>query len=281
MAKQNIMRKSGVFHDYYARLKSIAVSVFEWEGLPETCNARFLEDTLFSYGQAAFVNDPTMSYLTLKVTPAGALNVYNEPIAYVAHATGYSQIFDADKMVFIRNNYLAKSTDLTTLIYAERLTRLQMAIDVNINAQKTPLLIRCDEKTKRTLETIYDKYNGDSPVIYGGKAMTDKPLEAISTGAPYVVDKLRDEKRAVWNEYLEYLGIDTNPSDKKRERLIVSEVESNNVEVETQSETMLLCRQEACEKINKLFGLSVSVKRRVSPSKQVESEESENVKIYP
>lgn len=280
MSKQDILRKSSVFHDYYARLKSLAVSVFEWEGLPETCNARFLEDTLFSYGQAAFVNDPTMSYLTLKVTPAGALNVYNEPVAYVAHATGYSQIFNAGEMVFIRNNYLAKSTDLTALIYAERLTRLQMAMDVNINAQKTPLLLRCDEKTKRTLEIIYDKYRGDSPVIFGGKAMQDKPIEAIITGAPYVVDKLRDEKRAVWNEYLEFLGIDTNPSDKKRERLIVSEVESNNIEVETQSETMLLCRQEACERINTLFGLNVRVKRRVSPSKQMESEGEEDVKIY-
>ena len=261
--KKFIIKNMYAFHDYYARLKSIAMSVFEWVNLPDSCNARFLEDTLYHYGRAIFVNDETMSYLNLKVAPNSTLNVYNETLKYTAFSTGYSKEYDATKCVLIRNNYIEKSTDSTILYYAERIAKIDVAIDVNINAQKTPVLVKCDDKTKLTLENVYRQYDGNKPVIFGHKSLMDNPLEVLKTDAPFVADKLRDEKRALWNECLEFLGVNTNPSDKKKERLIVSEVDSNNEQIDIQADTMLLCRQEACKKINEMFGLNVSVKRRL------------------
>lgn len=265
MAKRQYnIRTSLTYHDYYSRLKAIALSMYEWTGLPSTCNARFLEDCLFHYGCAIFVEDNEMSFLNLKATPASTLNVYNEPLEYTAYSTGYNKTFNADECVYIRNNYLEKSTDSTIILFAERLAKIQLAIDVNINAQKTPILIRCDEKTKMSLETIYNQYDGDKPVIFGNsKSLQEKPLETINTGAPFVADKLREEKRAVWNEALEFLGLNTNPSDKKKERLIVNEVNANNEQIDIQGSTMFSSRKEACEKINKMFGLNVDVKMRV------------------
>lgn len=276
MSRKRNIRSEMVFHDYYARLKSIALSVFKWEGLPTTCNERFLEDCLFHYGSAIFVNDPEMSFLNLKVTPASTLNVYNEPLAYTAFSTGYNKIFNADECVYIRNNNLDKSTDSTILLFAERLAILEMALQVNINAQKTPVLIRCDEKTRTSLEAIYNQYEGDRPVIFGTKSLQEKPLETLKTDAPFVADKLREEKRAVWNEALEFLGLNTNPSDKKKERLIVNEVDANNEQIDIQCDTMLLTRQDACERINKMFGLNVTVSKRLDNVSQLkEGEEIE------
>ena len=237
MAKPNI-RKLSIFHDYYSRLKNISMSVFEWEGLPDTCNPRFLEKCLFEYGQAIFVNDSDFGFLNLKATVADAINLYEEPTAYRAYSIGYGEkIFSRDECVFVRNNYLCKSTDFTALIYAEKIAKIDLAMQTNINAQKTPLLLRCDQKTKSTLEAIYNIYEGDKPVIFVHKALQENPIEAIVTGAPFVADKLREEKIAVWNEFHEFLGINTNPSDKKKERLIVSEVDSNNEQIEMQGET--------------------------------------------
>ena len=276
MAKKNkSIRHHVIFHDYYSRLKSIALSVYKWEGFPKTCSARFLEDCLFHYGCAIFVDDPEMRYLTVKATPASTLNVYNEPTAYTAFSTGYSRIFDSDKCVFIRNNYLEKSTDSTIILFAERLARLELALEVNLNAQKTHVLVRCDDKTKMTLEAVYNQYEGDRPVIFGHKSLQEKPLEVLKTDAPFVADKLREEKRAVWNEALEFLGINTNPSDKKKERLVVNEVDANNEQIDIQSETMLLARQEACKKINDMFNLKVSVEKRIE-YKEVTEEGVEN-----
>lgn len=263
MAKKFDYRNTMVFHDYYSRLKTIALSVFKWEGLPESCNPRFLEECLFRYGQASFFKDPNMDFLNLKITPSSVLNVYEEPTEFTVYSTGYSAVLPAEECVWIKNNYLRKSTDSSMIIFAERLTRIELALAVNINAQKTPLLIRCDEKTRMSLQAVYDKYEGDAPVIWGTKALTDKPVEAISTGAPYIADKLREEKRAVWNEALEFLGINTNPADKKKERVVVSEVNANNEQIDIQALTMLLCRQQACEEINRKYGLNVEVTQRV------------------
>lgn len=272
--KENI-RTIPIFHDYFSRLKSIALSVFEWEGLPETCSARFLEDTLFQFGQAVFVKDAQMSYLNLRVTPAAELNVYNEPVAYMAYSTGYSEFYRADECVFIRNNYLSKSTESTIALFAERLTEIDLSLMVNIKAQKTPILLQCDDKTRATLEAIYAQYDGNSPVIVAHKSLMQNPIAAISTGAPFVADKLREEKRAIWNEALEFLGLNTNPSDKKKERLIVNEVDANNEQIDIQADVMLATREEACAAINKMFGLNVSVKRRVKDESDIVQEVQE------
>lgn len=275
MARKENLRRSAIFHDYYSRLKAIAVTVFEWEGLPETCNARFLEDCLFHEGHAIFVEDSDMRYLNLKVVPSGALNHYNDPLSYRAYSIGYDKDYKADDCVYIRNNPLAKSTESTLIIYAERLARLDSAIDVNINAQKTPILIRCEEKVRSSLEAVYNQYEGDRPVIIGSKALSEHPFETLRTDAPFVADRLREEKRQVWNEALEFLGINTNPADKKKERLIVNEVDSNNEQIESQFAAMLSERQKACEKINKLYGLSVSVRKRIKNESEMEVENDE------
>lgn len=262
MGKRTNIKKLQVYEDYYTRLKNIALAVFKWDGLPDTCNERFLEETLFHYGQAIFVKDETMSYLNLKCSPASTLNVYNESTMYTAYSNGYSEVYDTDNCVYIRNNYSIKSTDFYISQFAERLARIQLAIDVNINAQKTPILIKCDEKAKMSLERLYNQYDGDKPVIFANKSLEDT-LETLKTDAPFVADRLREEKRAVWNEALEFLGINTNPSDKKKERLITDEVSANNEQIEMQCDVMLLCRQEACEQINKLYHLNVTVSRRL------------------
>ena len=257
------IRRTLTFHNYYSRLKMIALTLFKWENLPESCNARFLENCLFHHGKAVFVCDDTMGYLNLKVTPSDVLNVYNEPVHYHAYSHNYSRDFHRDECVYIRNNLIELPTDFTISMYAERLALLDGAIGVNIHAQKTPIIIRCDEKTRITVQKLYENYDGDTPVIYGSKNLVDKPLDVLKTDAPFVADRLREEKTAVWNECLEFLGVNTNPADKKKERLIVNEVDSNNEQIDIQFESMLHTRQIACENINKMFGLNVSVSKNV------------------
>lgn len=273
------LRKTNIFLDYYERLKNIALSVFEWDNLPDSCNARFLEECLYYYGRAIFVDDVDLSYLTLNATPSDMLNVYREPMSFTAYSINYSKQYKNDECIYIRNNYLEKPTDLSIVLFAEKLARIELSILANINAQKTPILIRTDEKTKISLTNLYKQYNGDEFVIFSSKALAEKPIEVINTEAPFLADKLREEKTAVWNEALEFLGINTNPSDKKKERLIVNEVNSNNEQIDLQFATMYLTRQQACEKINKMFGLNVSVKPRIEELKIIKGEK-ENGKIY-
>lgn len=248
-------------NDYYDRLKLIALSLFEWEGLPDSCNARFLEESLYTYGRALFIEDKTLGFLNMRCTPSGKLNNYDEPVSYRAYSTVYNEDFMRDDCVLIRNNYLERPTDITIMLFANRLTEAERTIDNNIKAQKTPFLLRCDDKDRLSLKKLYEQYDGHEPVIYGGKSIDPESVKVLKTDAPFVADKIQEYKRQIWNEALTFLGINNANSDK-RERLITDEVNANNEVISINAQSMLLTRQWACEQINKKYNLNVSVRMR-------------------
>jgi len=258
--------------DYYNRLKLIAISLFEWEGLPETCNARHIEESLYNHGRALFFKDSELSFMNSRCTPSGKLNHYDEPVEYTAVSTVYNKQYKRENCVLIRNNYLERPTDYSVMLFASRLTQAERTIDVNINAQKTPILLRTDEKDRLTVKNIYKDYEGNEPVILGAKSLNIDGLKVLKTDAPFVADKLQKYKQEIWNEALTFFGIN-NANSEKRERLITDEVNANNEVIEINAQSMLLTRQEACDKINKMYGLKVSVKMRTFNEDEYQYEE--------
>jgi hypothetical protein len=248
--------------DYYDRLRLIALSLFEWEGLPEGCNARHLESSLYLYGRALFYKDDTKGYMNSKCTPSGTLNHYDEPVAYTATSTVYNVMYKRDECVLIRNNYLERPTDHTVVLFASRLTEAERTIDVNIKAQKTPVMITCDEKDRLTMLALYKKYEENECMILGSKQMNTDKIKVFKTDAPFIADKMQVYKRDIMNEMLTFFGINNTNSDK-RERLITDEVNANNEVIDINSQSMLLTRLEACQQINTMFpDLKVSVRMR-------------------
>jgi hypothetical protein len=217
--------------------------------------------TLYTYGRALFIDDPVTGFLNMRCTPSGTLNNYDEPVSYTAYSTIYNREFDRDNCVLIRNNYLERPTDNSIVLFATRLTEAERTIDVNIKAQKTPVLIRCDDKDRLTMKNLYKDYEGNEPFILGGKSLNLEGLKVLKTDAPFVADKLQNYKHEIWNEALTFLGINNANSDK-RERLITDEVNANNEVISINADAMLLTRLEACDLINKRYKLNVSVGMR-------------------
>lgn len=265
-------------NDYYQRLQLIALSLFEWEGLPESCNARYLEKVLYTYGRAMFINDPELGYLTLKCTPSGQLNVYDEPLRYTAVGTTYSKEFEADNCVIIRNNLIERPTDYSVMLFASRLTEAERTIDTNVKAQKTPYFITCDEKDRLSMINVFKKIDENETLILGSKMFDVNKISVLTTNAPFVVDKLQNYKHEIWNEALTFFGIN-NANNDKRERLITDEVNANNEVIGVNAEAMLLTRQEACEQINKKYNLNVSVKMRDFKEESMPTENVKNINM--
>lgn len=254
---ENLLRNKGTYMQYYYRLCELSMSMFEWKNLPDSIDPRFLELTLFEEGQAVFFKDEVMEYLALQNAMGGVLDVYRIPKLRRAYAVnGYSKLLSDKDSVIIYNNYLHTNSILDVKMFAERLYNIDRAIDVNANAQKTPILIRCNENERLSLENIYKEYDGNSPVIFGTKDINLKDITAISTQAPYVADKLYTLKTQIWNEALTYLGI-SNINVQKKERLISDEVQRNQGGTIASRYSRLESRREACKKINKMFGLNI------------------------
>lgn len=248
------------FIEYYNRLFELAISMFEWKNLPDSVDSRFLEIILFSDGDALFFKDDVINEsIITRCTIAGRLNIYNIPVERRAYANnGYQNHLTNENSVLIFNNLLHTNSIPIVENFAKRMWDIDRTIDVNIKAQKTPILLLCDEKDRLTMKNIYMQYSGNEPVIYGSKNLNTKNIQALTTNAPYVADKLYDLKVNYWNEALTYLGI-SNINFQKRERLISDEVARGQGGTIANRYSRLEARRQACKQINKMFGLNVWV----------------------
>lgn len=243
---------------YAYRLMELSISMFEWKNLPEGIDERFLEMVLFTDGQAVFFKDDELGdYLALQCLINGKLNVYRIPINRRAFAiNGYQkQLTDKDSVI-IFNNMLHTNSWLDVKMFAKRLYNLDRIIDVNANAQKTPILIKGNETQRLTLTNLYKEYDGNAPVIFADKSLDMNALQVLSTQAPYVADKIYQLKTQIWNEALTYLGI-SNVSFQKRERMVSDEVTRSQGGTVASRYSRLNARRQACEQINKMFGLNI------------------------
>lgn len=260
---------------YYNRLTELAISMFEWQNLPETIDQRFLEMCLFGDGMCIFFQDEVLGYLSLQCMIGGKLNVYRIPMERRAYATnGYQRELDGTNSVIIFNNYLRTNSMLDVEMFSKRLYNLDRAIDVNANAQKTPVLIQCDESQRLTMKNLYKQYEGNEPFIFGSKGLDANGLKVLQTGAPYVADKLYELKTQIWNEALTYLGI-SNINVVKKERMITDEVTRNQGGTVASRYSRLESRRQACKQINEMFGLDIWVNYR-EDFQDIEEQENEN-----
>ncbi len=134
------------FRQYYNRLTELSVSMFKYENLPDTVDERYMELALFGDGMAVFFEDEVLGYLVLRCAIGGHMNVYRIPKHRTAYAAnGFNKKLDDTNSVIIWNNMLHTNSMLDVEMFARRLYNLDRAIDVNANAQITPVLLQCEE----------------------------------------------------------------------------------------------------------------------------------------
>lgn len=248
---------------YLNRLTELAISMFEWKNLPPSVDARYLELHLFKTGCMVYFNDEVLGNICLDCMANGRLGIYGDPILRRAYSgyNNYNALLKESNSVIIWNNYLHTNSILDAKMFARRLYVLDRIIDVNANAQKTPVLVQGTEKQRLTLLNLYKEFDGNSPFIFGDQNLDLNVLKVLQTGAPYVGDKLYTLKTQIWNEALTYLGI-SNINIQKRERLITDEVTRNQGGTIASRYSRLNSRREAAKKINAMFGTNIEVNYR-------------------
>lgn len=259
-----ILMNNQTYIDYLERMKKICLSMFEWENLPDSMNARFLEMCLFYNGQAALLYDDTYGYINTMAADGGYINIYGLPTELQCYSYRFNQrrsLYMSDtgaekgeECILVMNNYERIPTTSTISLFAYRLAEAQRTTDVNIKAQRTPILITTDQKQYFTLKKMYEEYDGNTPAIFADKNLiSPDALKAIKTDAPFIINDLMEYKREIWNEFLTFMGIQN--LSEKRERLISNEVDSNNELLNLNLQALLIPRKEACREFNEKYGL--------------------------
>lgn len=262
------------YNFYYDRLLEMSLSRYEWLNLPDSVDARFLELTLFKNGRALFFEDDVLGMLALPVIINGPFNVYKIPIHRKAFTPGVSSVNETDKStvatyhadrtnkdsVICYNNMLHSPSLNMCRMFARRLADIDRTIDVNISAQKTPVLIETDSNTLLSLKNAYKQYEGNFPVIFGKKGIAEN-VKVLMTGAPLVAPALQQLKQTIWNDAMEALGIANHGADKK-ERVNIMEIQANQGGTIASRYSGLIAREQACDAVNRMFGTSISVRYR-------------------
>lgn len=249
------------FRVLYEHYKAIAMNMFRWEGLPEGITERFLEKTLFEEGKILFFRDPAMSYMTLPCGPGPYLDVYGEPLRWRAMGMNYNREYKREDCVLIENNKLRIPTADMVSFFVRKLYEAERTMDTNLTTCKVPFLFTCDEKQVLTYKEVFRRIDANEPAIFGVKGLAGDEIGVLPTKGVFLGNELMDYSHSVENKLLTFLGVNCSPVDKK-ERLITDEAQSNDQLLDMNADLMLETRQAACEAINALFGLNVSVELR-------------------
>lgn len=266
------------YQDYFYKLKLLAMARFEWDKLPNNLDEKWIERFLFDFGYCVYFVDELRGPMVAQCTLEG-VNSYGEPVAVVPVGVDIDatrRLTPGEDCVLIKNNDEMIPTSRFIQLFAYRLAQTTRAIDVNVNAQKTPILILGTDKQKLSLKNIYAQYTGNEPVIFGDKGLDTEIMKVLNTQAPIVFPQLHEHKQNVWNECLTFLGIN-NANTDKRERLIIDEVKANDTHIDLSAECFLKTRQIAVENINELFGTDIEVKARDRDDEQKYYNEEEEV----
>ena len=261
---------------HFDKNKLISMNAHEWTGLPPGIEPRHIEKWLFTNGFCCFFKRKHGSFTVLECSSDGRQNVYGDPTGYRITGFGYQTHRKAEDCVIIKNNLLSIPTEPFIIHYVNKITEAERTMDVNIKACKTPVIFACDDKDVFTFKQIFQKVDGNVPAIFADKGLNLDSIQAFLTGVKFMGNELMDYKASVESDLLTFQGQNNTPVDKK-ERLITDEAEANDQLIQSFADLQLEARKKACEEINAMFGLNVSVRRREPVEKAVEKEDNPNV----
>ena len=254
---ENIERETVRLTKYYQML---ALNRYKWENLPNGIESRYIEQMLFDNGECALFDHPDLGLCVLRSSSRENLNIYGEPTKLSLTGFNEHRTVMMDDCVRIMNNDLALPTLPDIVYYARRMAEIDDIIMQNLRQQRVPYLFATDENNSFSMKSLYDRMYQGEPAIFIDKEMLKGEPEnimVIPTTAPYLVDKLQIQKQEMERELLTFLGI--NNTLEKKERLLVDETNSNNQFIKMASDIGFKQRQLACERMNEMFGLNISV----------------------
>ena len=246
------------FQKYFNQFMLLALNMFQWENLPDGIETRHIEKPLIEYGYSFFYNDPDYGYVCLPCTITG-FNIYNEPTRVQINNQIIHRSMEIDEGVLILNNDLRTGLYPIIVNYASRLTEIETSINTNIFQQKFPFIVECSKDNEYSVKQMLKNIHENEPYILVKKKLDLMDIKIDDLSVPYVADKLLEDRKKIENELLTLFGLN-NVIDKK-ERLIVDEANANNDYINRNVDLLYKNRKQACDEINKKFGLNINVKR--------------------
>lgn len=241
-------------------LLAIAVNRFRWEGLPPTCDPRYLEIQLHRSGIATICHDADTPdvWQTLMAAPQGEWNDYGIPTEWRARGyndTDYKVTPATGELVYYSQTRLNPWGAI--MQYAVKLTHIQRTSDVNLMHQQHPWVMLMPREKQMELTNIFKQISGYEPAILGDSA--NKALLELNEGncftldlkVPFLGKELTEQYQNVLNQYLLFMGV-PHIMFEKSERMITEEATAGNSTTNILLKNCLDARRWACRQLREL-----------------------------
>lgn len=250
-------------YNYIAYMLNRTAQMFEWKGLPDTIPQRVLELLLQVNGFACITDVPEKGLYAFYGGLGGVPDAYYMPTVCIVNNPALN--FNADlkideDCIIVRNDNMYAGLMPLCSKYAELLVENDITFRVlSINSRLSDVICAGSDRTKDAAkEFIKDIEDGKLAVIGEPDFMeTVRVQPAAVSNTNRVIDLIE------YNQYLKAswfndLGVQAN-FNMKREALTPDEVQLNIKALMPLVENMLICRQEAAEKINAKYNTDISV----------------------
>lgn len=249
--------------------QELLVTQFEYTGLPDTIDTRYLEICLMSKGsKVAVFEDKSIGQLI--GLPCNGMDVgfYQQPINYQAYSvTGYNHdvyfnLLDFQKSngVIIWDNPLHSNFVYQTMdLYARRMANLQVIVDNHVRLSNTVPLIMSSQDELLSAKNLMSGFDNNTPAIFVDRTFDPNDVKVLEFNKNFIGDKLYDLVRDTWDDALKYLGIIRDYKQTKLERTIQAEVSTANSESYEIAFNRLQERRKGIGYINRMFGLDAEV----------------------
>ena len=272
--------------DYYVRyLLKRAMSVFEFDGIPDNWDVDYLRYVLFCRGHCVVFDSPTVGVIP-QACVLGGWGVYRTPTfatitnpALPVNETGrywLHEIWNYEKHPDVKGSCVLIKLqpdyrgilDICT-ITAERLAFMHESLIMNLANSKLAYVIgAADKAAAETFKAAIDQIQEGNLAVAAGKNLWDKdtgnPLWqgfANNLRANYIATDILENMRSELNDFNNFVGIPSTNYNKKAHMTEV-EVNANDVETESLSDIMFESLKKGFDAVNTRYGLNISIKKR-------------------
>ena len=240
-------------------LSATAMSMFRYEGLPDNVRPEDLERMLLENGEVIFTKWNDEFYI-FQFTGAGKQNYLGEWDSYQVNNpyVNCNHVFTDKDAVRVRNTDNSVSLSGMLDMYSELLSESYITLNMSdVNARLSFLISAGDNATKASAELFLKQvYEGKQGII-GSQPL----LESLSVNP---LAEHRDFQSVIqlnkfyYSDFFQKIGL-TNLYNNVHDRISATETQFTATSIYPFVDNMKKNREAAIEKINKLFGLNVSV----------------------
>ena len=276
---------TAVFHFYVKYLLQRLISVFKFEGLPEEWAENYFSYVLFGIGYVAIINTDRYGIIPQKCTVGDRITLFRQPqkaiVTNPVFDRSYELLIGKQCEVIKMQPDWGNGLDIVST-YADLMTMAIESAGINMYNSKAGFVFFADSKAgAESFKKAYDEISSGNPLTVIDKSLMREdgsPAWQFFTpdvGSNYITGNLLNDMRTLENQFNSMIGI-PNANTQKRERLITSEVEANAIEVSTLPIIWLETMRKDIEKVNRMFGLNISVSLRYAPENGLEMKEVED-----